>query len=125
MENRSWESLESFVRREACLSSKIAITPDMSVEGDLGQQGDEADFFMQRFFEAFGIERGDYDFHRYFLMEGEGILYHFLVKYVMRRRLCLKREPLTVGMLHEALLNGKWSAGALSSHDQGSSPSAH
>lgn len=118
MENRSWESLESFVRQEACISPKKKVTPGMSVEDDLGQQGDDADLFMQRFFEAFGIDRGDYDFHRYFLMEGEGLLYHFLSKYVMRRKHSLTREPLTVGMLHEALLSGKWDSGALSRHNQ-------
>ncbi|CAB3797439.1 hypothetical protein LMG28688_04525 [Paraburkholderia caffeinitolerans] len=116
MKSRSWESLESFVRQEACISSKKSITPVTSVEDDLGQQGDDADLFMQRFFEAFDVDRGDYDFHRYFLMEGEGVLYHLLSKYLMRRNHTLKREPLTVGMLHAALLNGKWDSGALSQH---------
>lgn len=86
----------------------------MSVEDDLEQQGDDADLFMQRFFEAFEIDRGDYDFHRYFLMEGEGFLYHIFVKYLMRRNHTFKREPLTVGMLHAALLDGKWDSDALS-----------
>ncbi|CAD6545718.1 DUF1493 family protein [Paraburkholderia metrosideri] len=117
MENRSWESLASFIRHEARLSPKEAIAPGMSVEDDLGQHGDDADHFMQRFFEFFCIDRGDYDFHRYFLMEGEGLLYHFFSKYMMRRKHSLKREPLTVEMLHQALLNGKWDSGALSPRD--------
>ncbi|SMG55295.1 DUF1493 family protein [Paraburkholderia susongensis] len=113
MEDRAWESLELFVRQEARLPAKKPVTPDMSVENDLGQQGDDADIFMQRFFESFGIDRGDYDFHRYFLMEGEGLLYHFLTRHVLRRQHSLKREPLTVRMLHKALLSGKWDSGAL------------
>jgi hypothetical protein len=116
MKSRSWESLESFVRQEACISPRKPITPGMSVEDDLGQQGDEADLFMQRFFEDFDLDRGDYDFHRYFLMEGEGILYHFFSKYLMRRNHTLKREPLTVGMLYAALVSGKWDSRALSQH---------
>jgi hypothetical protein len=113
MEDRSWENLESFVRKEACISPKKSISPEMTVEDDLGQQGDDAGIFMQRFFEAFRIDRGDYDFHRYFLMEGEGLLYHLILKYVMRRKHSIKREPLTIKMLHEALINGKWDSGAL------------
>lgn len=114
MENSAWENLESFVRKEACISPKMAITPETTIEDDLGQQGDDADIFMQRFFETFGIGTGDYDFHRYFLMEGEGILYHLIVKYLLRKNHSTKRDPLTVGMLHAAMINGKWDSGSLS-----------
>jgi hypothetical protein len=114
MNSDSWHNLNSFIRREACISAKKTITPAMTIADDLGQQGDEADLFMQRFFEAFRIDRGDYDFHRYFLMEGEGVFYHLIFKYIMRRKHSLKRESLTVGMLHAALLMGKWDSSVLS-----------
>ncbi|MEX3954955.1 DUF1493 family protein [Trinickia sp. EG282A] len=107
MGSYTWEDVEAFVRKEACISPKKAITPESTVERDLGQQGDEADEFMQHFFETFRLDRGDYDFHRYFLMEGEGILYHLLMK-LLRRPHTFKRETLTVGMLYRALVNGKW-----------------
>ncbi|WP_342767010.1 DUF1493 family protein [Trinickia dinghuensis] len=110
--NYTWEDLESFVRREACISSKKTISAKSTVEDDLGQQGEEADEFMQHFFELFGIDRGDYDFRRYFLMEGEGILYHLTMK-LLRRPHTFKREAITLGMLHSALINGKWDAEAL------------
>ncbi|MCC8404431.1 DUF1493 family protein [Paraburkholderia sp. MMS20-SJTN17] len=110
MENHSWANLESFVRKEACISSKKSITPETTIVDDLGQQGEDADIFMERFFEAFHIGRGDYDFHRYFLMEGEGFLYHVILKHVMRKEHSVKREPLTLGMLHRAMINGKWSS---------------
>ncbi|KVC99453.1 hypothetical protein WI77_00325 [Burkholderia ubonensis] len=113
MENYSWEDLELFVRKEACISPKKVITRESTVEDDLGQQGDDADLFMQRFFEAFRVDRGDYDFHHYFLMEGEGIFYHLLMK-LLRKPHTFKRETLTVGMLHRALANGKWDTKALS-----------
>jgi hypothetical protein len=119
MENRTWESLESFVRKEACISPKKSITQESTVEDDLGQQGDDADEFMQRFFEAFRVDRGDYDFHRYFLMEGEGVLYHLLMK-LLRKPHSFRRETLTVGMLHRALVNGKWDSEALSQLSPGS-----
>jgi len=109
----TWEDLESFVRKEACISLKKAVTLESTVEDDLGQQGDDADEFMQRFFEVFRVDRGDYDFHRYFLMEGEGILYHLLMK-LRRKPHTFKRETLTVGMLHQALVHGKWDSEALS-----------
>ena len=108
----TWEDLESFVRKDACISPKKAITPDSTIEDDLGQQGDDADEFMQHFFELSGVDRGDYDFHRYFLMEGEGILYHLMMK-VLRKPHSLKREKMTVGMLHSALVNGRWDSEAL------------
>jgi hypothetical protein len=113
MKNYTWDDLESFVRKEACLSPKKAITPESTVIDDLGQQGDDADEFMQHFFEVFRLDRGDYDFHRYFLMEGEGILYHFLMK-LLRKPHSFKRETMTVGMLHQALIDGKWDSAALS-----------
>ena len=118
MASHTWEDLESFVRREACVSTKKAITPESTIETDLGQQGDDADEFMQHFFEAFHLDRGDYDFHRYFLMEGEGILYHLVMK-ILRKPHSFKRETLTVGMLHRALIDGSWDSQALSRRQPG------
>lgn len=74
---------------------------------------------------------GDYDFHRYFLMEGEGILYHVMMK-LLRKPHSLKRETLTVGMLHRALIDGRWDSKALSQRqlhggtwNSAGSPGAH
>ncbi|MGG1946485.1 DUF1493 family protein [Trinickia sp. NRRL B-1857] len=113
MGNHTWENLESFVRKEACVSPKRSITPESAIDDDLGQQGDDADEFMQHFFEVFSVDRGDYDFHRYFLMEGEGILYHLMMK-LLRKPHSFKHETLTVGMLHRALIDGGWDSQALS-----------
>ena len=121
MGSYTWEDLESFVRKEACISPKKVITLESTVEGDLGQQGDDADEFMQHFFETFHLDRGDYDFHRYFFMEGEGILYHLLMK-LLRKPHSLKRESVTVGMLHRALTSGKWDSEALRSISRTSAP---
>lgn len=113
MRSHTWEDLESFIRKEACISPKKSITQESTIEDDFGQQGDDADEFMQRFFEVFGVDRGDYDFHRYFLMEGEGFLYHLLMK-LRGKPHTFKRETLTAGMLYKAMVESKWNAEALS-----------
>ena len=94
MGNYSWEDLDSFVMKEACISPKKVITLESTFDDDLGQQGDDADLFMQHFFEVFRANSGDYDFQHYFLMEGEGGFYHWLMK-LLRKPHTLKRETLT------------------------------
>lgn len=115
MSSYSWSDLESFIRKEACVSSKKRIKPSMTIEGDLGQHGDDADIFMERFFEVFKVDRGDYKFGRYFLMEGEGILYHIVKKYILRKPHSFTREVLTVKMLEQAIVDGKWESDRLGS----------
>ncbi|MDR5780707.1 DUF1493 family protein [Caballeronia sp. LZ065] len=110
------KSLEAFVRKEACIAPGTPITPDMTIAIDLGQQGDDADIFMQRFFEAFDVNEGDYDFRRYFLMEGEGVLNRLITQFILRKRHSTTREPLTVGMLCEAIARGRWDAASLAAH---------
>jgi len=78
---------------------------------------EDADEFMQRLFEAFDLGSGDYDFHRYFLMEGEWILYHLMTN-LIRKRHTFTRETLTVGVLHRALIDGRWESHALSQWQQ-------
>ena len=110
MELYSWDDLVRFIRKEACVSERKPISESTTVSGDLGQEGDDADIFMERFFERFDIGRGDYDFSRYFLMEGEGVFYHLLRKFILRKPHSFDREVLTVGMLYRALSAGRWDA---------------
>jgi len=110
-----WEALEAFVRQEAAVSSKRQITADTSLTDDLGQTGDDADIFMERFFARFEVERGDYDFGRYFLMEGEGFLYHVVRKFILRKPHTFKRDALTVRMLCKAVSLGVWDSAAIKS----------
>jgi len=60
------DDLVAFIREEACMSSKKSITDDMDVVHSLGQHGDDADEFMEKYFDTFKVDRGDYDFRRYF-----------------------------------------------------------
>ncbi|TGN94067.1 MULTISPECIES: DUF1493 family protein [unclassified Burkholderia] len=108
-----WEALEAFVREEAAVSSKQRITAETSIADDLGQTGDDADIFMERFFARFGVDRGDCDFGRYFLMEGEGLLYHLVRKFILRKPHTFDRDALTVGMLGKAIALGAWDADAI------------
>ncbi len=68
---------------------------------------------MERFFTRFDEDRGDYDFGRYFLMEGEGSLYQVMRKVILRKAHTFKREALTVGMLCEAVSLGAWASDAI------------
>lgn len=72
MENVRWDEIEVFVRAEVGLGKSTPLSAATRLWEDLGQTGDEADDFMGRFFERFSADAGDFDFHRYFLMKGEG-----------------------------------------------------
>ena len=114
MQQYTRDDLVAFIREEACISSKKSITDDMDVVYSLGQHGDDADEFMEKYFVTFKVDRGDYDFRRYFFMEGEGFISHLFQKYILRRPHSLKRETMTIGMLYKAILNRKWDCEALS-----------
>lgn len=49
-----------------------------------------------------------FDFHRYFLMDGEGLLYSLIRRFVVGRRHSLARELTTLAMLCRAMLDAKW-----------------
>ncbi|WP_412023036.1 DUF1493 family protein [Burkholderia cepacia] len=108
MENPSWDEIEAFVRSEVGLGRPKPLSADTRLWEDLGQTGDEANDFMGHFFERFAVDTGDFDFHRYFLMEGEGLLYSLFQQWVLRKPHDLKRESITLAMLHRAAMERKW-----------------
>ena len=108
MENVSWGELEAFVREEVGLRETTVLSPATRLWEDLGQTGDDANEFMGSFFERFAVDTGDFDFHRYFLMEGEGLLYSLFRRLILRKPHSRKREPVTLAMLHRAALDRKW-----------------
>ncbi|VWB33879.1 DUF1493 family protein [Burkholderia lata] len=110
MESVRWDEIEVFVRSEVGLRKLIPLSVATRLWEDLGQTGDEADDLMGRFFERFSVDAGDFDFHRYFLMEGEGGLYSLLRGWVLRKPHALEREPITLAMLHRAAVERKWDA---------------
>ncbi|WP_321804781.1 DUF1493 family protein [Burkholderia sp. BCC1993] len=114
MENVRWDEIERFVRSEIGLGKSMPLSAATRLWEDLGQTGDEADDFMGHFFERFSIDAGNFDFHWYFLMEGEAGLYSLFRRWVLRKPHDLKRESITLAMLHRAALERKWDAGRLS-----------
>lgn len=110
MVDASWDAIEAFVRTEVGLGPSKPLTRDTRLWEDLGLTGDDANDFMGSFFERFQIDPGDFDFHRYFLMEGEGGLYSLFQRWVLKKSQTRQREPITLGMLYRAALDGKWSS---------------
>jgi len=103
-----WNEVESFVRGKAGIPPRRIVTPATRIEDDLNLTGDEAARFMGSFFEHFGVDAGDYDFNRYFVTEGSGLLLFLSTALSRKRRDGLRRLPLTVGMLAEAARRRRW-----------------
>jgi hypothetical protein len=104
--------LEAFIRREIGLSPKKPLSSSDTLEDDLGVTGDDADNFMSAFSERFNVEPGDFDFHRYFEMEGISVWPFSILTNWLHRRWGIKkydrREPVTVAMLQRAIHLGVW-----------------
>lgn len=104
--------LEAFIRKEVGLSPKKALNPSDTLEDDPGITGDDADEFMGAFSKRFNVKPGDFDFLRYFEMEGFSIWpFSVFTNWLHRRRGIKKhdqREPLTVAMLQQAIDSGVW-----------------
>jgi hypothetical protein len=104
--------LEAFVRDEIGLSPKKPLQASDTLEDDLGVTGDDADEFMGAFAKRFNVEPGDFDFHRYFEMEGLTIWPFSILTMWLHRRWGIRqydqREPLTLAMLQRAIALGVW-----------------
>src|ERR1700761_5288287 len=110
--------LETFIRTEAGLHKKSKNSGSTTLEADLGITGDDASNLMIAYFERFKVEGGDFDFHRYFAMEGFSVWpFSILTNWLHRRwgiRQYEHREPLTIGMLQHAIELGQWESERLS-----------
>jgi hypothetical protein len=104
--------LEALIRKEAGISQKKKIRSASVIEDDFGITGDDASDLMVAYFERFNVAPGDFDFNRYFEMEGFSIWpFSILTNWLHRRWGIAKyehREPLTVGMLQRAIDLGVW-----------------
>ena len=94
------------------MSPKKPLNLTDTLEDDLGVTGDDADDFMDTFSKRFNVESGDFDFHRYFEMEGFSVWPFSIFTNWLHRRWGIKkyeqREPLTVAMLQHAIDLGVW-----------------
>ncbi|WP_250482723.1 DUF1493 family protein [Caballeronia sp. GaOx3] len=104
--------LEAFIREEIGLSPKQPLRPSDTLENDFGITGDDADDFMGAFSKRFNVGPGDFDFHRYFEMEGFSVWPFSVFTNWLHKRWGIKkyneREPLTVAMLQRAIDLGVW-----------------
>jgi len=111
----AWERLEAWVRKENSTSPKKLITRDTQLYNDLDVDGEEAVDFMEHFFEEFSIDYGDYNFDHYFVAEGFSPLEIFLLMISKKKRASYDRPPITLGMLYQAALDGRWDCARLDS----------
>ncbi|MET1535903.1 DUF1493 family protein [Burkholderia sola] len=109
MSQFTWDEFEDFVRKEAGVSPKKNLTKDHAVEGDLDITGDDAVEFMERFFDKFPVQVGDFEFNRYFSGEGFSLIEVARMAFSRKRREKYDKVPLTLGMLYQAILDGEWS----------------
>jgi len=117
MSESIFKELELFIRQEIGLNNKKPLLRSTRLYEDLGQAGDDANEFMGNFFKNFSVKSGDFDFHRYFLMEGEGLLFRFLFFFNKNERLPRKKYPVTLGMLEYAVIEKYWDSERLESHN--------
>ncbi|MBV8271967.1 MAG: DUF1493 family protein [Cupriavidus sp.] len=101
-------ALNAFIRENTRLPQHRRISRTDSLEGDLSLSGDEALDFMEKYFEHFRIERGNYAFQRYFSEEGFNLVEILATPFSKRIRQKYERLPLTVGMLEQAIEAGIW-----------------
>ena len=113
MESALWQELESFVRTETGISRKAVLTAETRLTDDLDLTGDDAEEFMEKFFIRFRVELGDFQFDRYFVGEGSGLILLLLTLLSRKRREALTRVPLTLGMLLNAAGMGRWESAKL------------
>ncbi|WP_039789250.1 DUF1493 family protein [Herbaspirillum huttiense] len=113
MRNITWERFEAWVRKENGTNPKTPLTRDTQLNNDLDVTGDDAVDFMQHFFEEFTVDYGDYSFDRYFVAEGFSPLELLLLLVSKKKRASYDRPPVTLRMLHQAALDGRWNCARL------------
>jgi hypothetical protein len=104
----TWIQLESFVRREIGMRPYWPVHRADRLEQDLDLTGDDASDFMGKFFAHFPVDPGDYAFDRYFRAAGFDPLGRLATLFSRKLRRRYDREPLTVGMLEQAIDLGVW-----------------
>jgi hypothetical protein len=79
------------------------------IDQDLEMAPEAAADLVTDFFERFAVDRGDFDFNRYF--PWQGIRIPFLTKWLLKVWGVVdygQSEPLTLGMFQRAIELGKW-----------------
>ncbi|MBU9210899.1 MULTISPECIES: DUF1493 family protein [Burkholderiaceae] len=111
--DQEFDAVEEFVRARTGVGTRRQITAATRLEDDLDLSGVEAEAFMEKFFDRFKVEVGDFSFDRYFVNEGSGLILSIVTRLSRKKRDALHRVPITVGMLAEAAAAGRWDSLAL------------
>ena len=104
--------LEEFLRTEIGLPLKFTIKLSSSLEDDFGVTGDDASKLINTFATHFNVQPGDFEFLRYFHMEGFSVWpFSIVTRYLLKLRGVKDyktKEIITVGMLQRAIELGVW-----------------
>jgi len=113
MGDQEISAVEEFVRERTGVGKRKQITAATRLEDDLDLTGVEAEVFMEKFFDTFKVDVGDFSFDRYFVNEGSGLILSIVTRLSRKRRDALHRVPITVGMLAGAAAAGRWNSHVL------------
>lgn len=109
MSDDAWSKLHAFTEKEGGPGpGKTVISRSDSLFDDLHLEGDDANEFMEKFFATFPVERGDYDFYRYFSEEGFNVFEVLPLLFSKKARAKAKKEPLILSTLEHAIQSGKF-----------------
>ena len=98
------QDLVNFIVIKTGFSNPTTISSQTTINYDIGLDGDDADEFMEAYFDHFMVECGNYDWSRYFGEEGFNPI-SVLIEILKRKPV---PKPLSFGMLKLAAKMGKW-----------------
>lgn len=101
-ENLIWKRILEFVISERWEYS-FPLTVESRLVEDLQIYGDDAEEFMEKFFQEFQVEGENFDYHKYF--PDEDIISYLWNYKILKRSL---KIPLTLGDLYSSVRAGKF-----------------
>jgi hypothetical protein len=110
MDDETWSALEAFAREELgkpLFGKPLVLTPVSRLEQDLGLTGVDAVEFIDKWAATFKIEARGFPYDRYF--GGESLdVGRTLLGLLSKKQRAPKPQPLTLGMLADAMRRGRW-----------------
>ncbi|CAE6760898.1 DUF1493 family protein [Paraburkholderia aspalathi] len=109
-----WKKLEAFAREELGkpIFGQLRIEPDSKLEDELGLTGTDAVEFIDKWAERFGVAADGFPYGRYFGPEGLDLIGAVASLFSKRDRKTAA-QPLTLGMLADAMRAGRWDTAAI------------
>lgn len=109
-----WKKLEAFAREELGkpIFGQLRIEPNSKLEDELGLTGTDAVDFIDKWAERFGVAAEGFPYDRYFGPEGLDLIGAIASLFSKRDRKAAT-QPLTLGMLADAMRAGRWDTAAI------------